>query len=107
MLTCEHKVVHLVVNTFEQGLKWWRGVGYLPPSHRAWEIGFDTFEKLKCIFSITPVKSLEKSQHSLNARLGRVGRWPNIWCIQVPQCASGPCVGAFDALPSNTPVLAL
>jgi len=29
MLTHVHKVIHLVVNTFEQGLKRWRGVGSL------------------------------------------------------------------------------
>jgi len=61
MLTHVHKVKHLVVSTFEQGLKRWRGVGSLSSSRRACEAGFDAFEKMKCIFSIAPVESLAKS----------------------------------------------
>jgi len=56
MLTHVHKVVHLVVSTFEQGLKRWRGVGYLSPSLAR----FSTSKKIKCIFSIAPEKNLEK-----------------------------------------------
>jgi len=37
-----HKVVHMVVNTFEQGLKRWEKLG-LSPSHGAYEMGFRCF----------------------------------------------------------------
>jgi len=59
---CIIKVIHLVVSIFEQRLKRQREFGFLSRSHRACEAGFDTFEKIKCIFSIVLVEILEKSQ---------------------------------------------
>jgi len=42
-------------------LKSREGFGFLSPFRRACEVGFDAFEKMKCIFFIAPVESLEKS----------------------------------------------
>ena len=45
--------------------------------------GFDTFEKIKCIFFIAPIGNLEKSRecfltekHSPDTLRGGTGRWP-------------------------------
>ena len=76
MQTHVHKVKHLVVSTFEQGLKRWRGVGSLSPSRRACKVGFDTFEKMKCIFFYcTNGKFDEVIGVSLDANSSGVGHW--------------------------------
>jgi len=61
-------------------LKGREGFGFLSPSCRACEVGFGAFEKIKCIFSITSMESLEKSRecfllekHSPNDGLGGTG----------------------------------
>jgi len=61
--------MHLLVHTWwcwHTLRKRWRlkgreGFGFLSPSCRACETGFGAFEKMKCIFYIAPVESLEKS----------------------------------------------
>jgi len=61
-------------------LKGREGFGFLSPSRRACEAVFGAFEKIKYIFSIAQVESLEKSQecfslekHSPNAGLRGTG----------------------------------
>jgi len=38
-------------------------------------VGFDAFEKIKCIFSIASVGILEKLRHSPDAGVGSTERW--------------------------------
>jgi hypothetical protein len=83
MLTRVHKVKHLVVSTFEKGLKRWRGVGSLSPSRRACETEFSAFEKIKCIFSIIPVKSLEMSHQMLATKASDVGAASGVLWLSV------------------------
>jgi len=42
--------------------------GFLSPSHRACKVRFDAFEKMKCIFSITPMESLENLRENAGLR---------------------------------------
>jgi len=66
-------------------------------------LGISAFEKMKCIFSIAPVESLEKSQecfslkkHLLDAGHGGIKRWPSVGCIVAKQRVVELCVGASD-----------
>jgi len=81
MLTHLHMVVHTwwCWHTLRRrwSLKGKERFGFLSPSHRAYEAGFDDFEKMKCIFSIAPVESLEKSWECFSlqdAGIGSIGR---------------------------------
>jgi len=46
----------------------YRGVGFLSPSRRVCEAGFNAFEKVKCLVYIAPVGSLEKSRECFSLR---------------------------------------
>ena len=57
-------------------LKGREGFGFLSPSRWACEAGFSAFEKIKCIFSIAQMESLEKSlECSPDALIACTGRW--------------------------------
>jgi len=83
MLTHVHKVKHLVVSTFEQGLKRWRGVWVsLSLSRRASSVGFGTFENEMHIFYCTDGKFGEVTgvffKHSLDTDSRSIERWASV-----------------------------
>jgi len=76
--------VHLLVHTWwcwhnlrrRWSLKGREEFGILSPSRRACEAGFGAFEKMKCIFSIAPMESLEKSSECFSLKNTHQTLWP-------------------------------
>ena len=102
MLTLMHLMVYTLWcwHTLRRRLrlKGREGFGFPSPSNRACEAGFDAFEKMKCIFSITLVGNLEKSRECF---LLRNTHWT--LAVEAPDAVSCLCVwcgltsvGIFD-----------